>query len=358
MTQYNVFTDFHHAGLLHSLILLFERRLGGKVFRPIGREWHEQGFWKIYDHPATVAQYLDVGGATPDNTPRLNDLIELEVVKELGSPLIYNCYDIDSGFTNKAITLNGFFSLPFNIVIASIPAHIEPFKKLCAAHPNHPKLIFQIGNAWTIEAGLAPNIMASAIINDVPQDINFISYHQEFDTKHFAFEKPNENKKISSFVNVFGLASHFAYDWQVFQEVERLMPDWEFKSYGGQCRDGAMHGAENVAREMKDCRYIWHTKAGGDGYGHIIHNAPAVGRPLIVNREYYRGKMAESLLRDGDTCITIEGLSAQEIVNKIETFNTPEKYEQMCLNAYNNFVNQVNFDKEEIAIRQFLEKLV
>jgi hypothetical protein len=73
--SYNVFTDFHHASLLQSFILLFEKRLGGNVFRPIGMEWAEKGFWKIYDHPATREQYLGLNGATPDGTPRLNEVI-------------------------------------------------------------------------------------------------------------------------------------------------------------------------------------------------------------------------------------------------------------------------------------------
>ena len=53
-----VFTDFHHAGLLNSLILLFEGRMHGAVYRPIGIDWANKGYWAIYDHPATRQQYL------------------------------------------------------------------------------------------------------------------------------------------------------------------------------------------------------------------------------------------------------------------------------------------------------------
>src|SRR6185369_14397050 len=174
-----VLTDFHHAGLLQSLILLFENRLGGELYRPIGTEWATQGYWKVYDHPATVEQFLGVGGNTPDGTKKLNE------VQGQPTPGIYWCNDIDSGKINKAITLERFLDMPFDIVIASIPAHVEPFKKLCEIHPNHPKLIYQIGNSWVPEAAMAPNIMASAIINGIPEGINFISYHQEFDTSIF-----------------------------------------------------------------------------------------------------------------------------------------------------------------------------
>src|SRR3990167_1968898 len=104
--KYNVFTDFHHAGLLNSLIMLFEGRLGGAVYRPIGTEWHEKGYWKIYDHPATVQQYLGIGGAAPDGSPKLNQVVGGPISQ--GVPLLYFCKDIDSGKTNKAITFEGF----------------------------------------------------------------------------------------------------------------------------------------------------------------------------------------------------------------------------------------------------------
>lgn len=347
-----IFCDFHHAGLLQSLILLFEKRFGGELYRPIGTEWHTRGYWKVYDHPATVEQFLGIGAATPDGTPRLNDVVNKQ------GDFVYKCHDIDSGETNKAITYEGFMSMPFDIVIASMPCHIQPFKKLCREHPNHPKLIFQIGNAWTIEAGLAPNIMASAIINDVPKDINFISYHQEFDLDIF---KPSElvpGNVISSFVNCFNTESHLIGDWQLFQNVEKQMPEWKFKSHGGQCRDGAVGPSNVLAQTMRESRFIWHTKQGGDGYGHIIHNAGAVGRPMIVKRSYYDGKMGAQLMIDGETCINIDNLSIPAIIEKIQYYNEPERYKQLCIRSYENFKRVVDFESEFKSIEKFIQNLI
>lgn len=362
--MYNVFVDFHHASLLQSFINLFEKRLGGAVYRPIGTAWHKNGFWKVYDHPATVQQFLGIGAATPDNSRPLNNVRSKDGA-------IYNCQDIDSGTTNKAITLEGFFAMDIDIVIASLPYHLEPFKKLCEMHPNKPKLIYQIGNAWTVEAGLAPNIMASAKITGVPENINFIEYHQEFDTKIFhpsisreghPWPTPDFNimpqPQIASFVNVFNGQEHFKDDYKLFEEVERQMPGFVFKSYGGQCRDGAIGPSRVLAEEMRQTRFIWHTKAGGDGFGHIIHNAAAVGRPLIVKAEYYRGKMAEPLLKDGLTCITIDGLSINDIVNKIEYYNDRARYGALCKAAYDNFTRVCDFDQEFIKLQHFLANLV
>lgn len=361
--MYNVLADFHHASLLQSLILLFEKRLGGSVYRPIGTEWFEKGFWKVYDHPATVQQFLGINAATPDGTAPLNEVLTDNGSSTDGVRTIYKCYDIDSGQTNKAVTFDGFMNTHIDIVIASIPAHIEPFKRLCQLHPNHPKLIFQIGNAWTVEAGLAPNIMASAKINGIPESINFIEYHQEFDLDTFYPQIPLDDnwvdsKYIASFVNVFNGEAHLAHDWQLFQDIEVSMPDWTFKSYGGQCRDGAIGPASALAEEMRTSRFIWHTKAGGDGYGHVIHNAAAVARPLIVKKEYYTGKLGEALMVDGETCIAIDGLNPYEIREKIEFYNEPERYRRMCELTYANFLKKCDFNEEFKQIKFFLEKLV
>lgn len=350
-----IFCDMHHAGLLQSLILLFEKRLGGELYRPIGMEWAEQGYWKVYDHPATQLQYLGINGATPDGTPPLNNV---EGVTQEPDP-IYFCHDIDSDTTNKAITLSGFFARDIDIVIATIPAHIEPFYALCQLHPNKPKLIYQVGNAWNYD-GSAPvkNIMASASMGGMSVGLNTIEYHQEFDTNIFCPTSGIPENNIYSFVNCFTIDQLFADDYGLFLNVERAMPEWNFKAYGGQCRDGAVGPALKLAKTMQQARFIWHTKQGGDGYGHIIHNAPAVGRPLIVKRQYYQNKMAEPLLRDGVTCIEIDGLNYQQVINKILHYNEPLIYAKMCRDAYTNFTELVDFDREFVRIQQFLANLI
>lgn len=362
-----IFVDFHHASLLQSFILTFEKRFGWEVYRPIGMDWATKGFWKVYDHPATQAQFLGIGGATPDKTKPLNEVVHKyfefnELNPNLGDDwiMIYSCQDIDSGLTNKAITFDGFMSIPFDVVIATIPQHIEPFKRLCELHPNKPKLVYQIGNAWNVpDPSLVKNVMASAKVSNVPSHINFIEYHQEFDTTIF---KPDESimpaNNIYSFVNCFGIDRLFEWEYFLFQMVEKEMPDWSFKAFGGQCRDGAAHGAKELADKMREARFIWHTKSGGDGYGHVIHNAAAVGRPIITKLSDYSGKLAQSLLIDGVTCINIDNLSPKEVVNKIEYYSLPGIYETFIDNVYTNFKKHVDFDAEAIKIRSFIENLL
>lgn len=348
----NVFTDFHHAGLLNSLIMLFEGRLGGNVYRPIGMDWHTQGFWRVYDHPDTANQYLtfDQGYRPKDGTPPLNLIQEIKN-DPLDQKEIYYCRDIDSNQVNKAITLETFKEMPIDIVIASMPAHIEPFRRLIREYKPEAKFIFQIGNAWSVND--VENVMASALVPIVPTDINFVEYHQEFDLKLFRHAPPNNQKIVTSLINVH----HDMLDYPLFLDIEERMKGWNFLSYGGQGRDGSMGGARKVAMAIRESRFIWHVKAGGDGYGHVLFNVAAMGRPMIVKKSYYNGKLGEKLLIDGETCIDIDGLGPEDIVKKIEYFNQPRRYEIMCKAAYHNFKEQVDFNKDFEKIKEFIGAL-
>lgn len=348
----NILTDFHHAALLNSIIMLFEGRLGGQVYRPIGTEWFEEGYWAIFSHPATVQQYLGINGATPDGTPPLNDVIKTE-------DTVFYCKDIDSTKTNKAITLTGFMTMPIDIVIASIPEHIEPFKKLCSLHPNHPKLIHQIGNSWNIPNNSVQNVMASAICNNVPPDINYVQYHQEFPLDVFYPASFKPQKIINSFINCLNVVDNHKLDWELFLALEKLMPKWEFKSYGGQCRDGVIAGDKEIAQMMRETAFGFHCKSGGDGYGHIIHNLSRCGVPMIIRESDYIGKMAEPFIDDGVTCITVDGKTPEQIAAQIEAaYKAPFNFAAMRKELADRFKSLVDFDHEELILREFIDKLI
>ena len=84
----------------------------------------------------------------------------------------------------------------------------------------------------------------------------------------------------------------------------------------------------------------------------------AVGRPIIVKKSYYAGKMGEELMRDGETCLDIDGLNFADIVRKIEFFSEPKRYVELCQNIYNNFKQKVNFDKEAENLKLFIDNLI
>src|SRR3990167_1712773 len=231
-----VFADMHHSDLYHSFQLLFEKRLGWELYRPGGMEWYREGYWKIselYDtKEQTAMQYLE-----------LRDIKEFPYIPPYtGMPVNKikeakeDFYMMEANDTpHRAMTLEQFKKADIGIVIASIPLHFGSFAKLIKAHKPKAKLIGHFGNVlWYVRNYELRNVMASVMPQSVPEGINAIFYHQEFPLEVFSFEPPSENKAISSFLHVFD-----GYpDAPIFYEVEKLMPEWTFKSYGAGSRDG------------------------------------------------------------------------------------------------------------------------
>lgn len=329
----NILCDLHHIGLWHSLEFLFEKRLGHNLYCPVGMEWFPL-YWGIAEPYGndirTATQYLTIK-APPDRD---------------------GIYRFDNV---KGITLQKFFEMPIDIMIATVPENIEKYKKLITLYKPTTKFIFQMGNMFSTNFARVPNLLSSTIAFPVPSTCNAVFYHQEFDLNIFHHSPPVDTKNIYSFLHTFD--SPIYPDASTFYEVEKLLPDWTFKCYGASNRDECIAGDIPVADKIRESRFIWHVKAGGDGYGHTIHNAFAMGRPPIVKQEYYNNKLAGNLMRDGDTCLTIDGLSPEEIRNKILYFNDPKLYAPLSQHAYEIFTKTVDFDKEEETIREFLTRL-
>ena len=350
----NVFADLHHEGLYDSFKMLFEDRLGGKLFRPVGLEWFQEGFWKIaelYNNaPDTIGQFLELRDIKEyPFIPPFSDK-SLNEIKEQTK----DYYVMNVGTGQKAITLEQFKNMDIDIVIASIPAHFVAYAELIKKYKPNAKLICHYGNNWLMSNYQQDNVMASILPQPIPNNTNVVFYHQEFDLNIFKYKEPTISKHIKSFVHVFD-----GYpDAQLFYDVEKLMPDYSFKVHGATSRDGNINGYQNIADAMHDSMFIWHLKKDGDGFGHIIHNAFACGRPPIVKKEYYKDQLAEQLMEDGVTCIAVDNLNPQEIVDKIRKYSETDNYIKLCQNAYNRFKEFVDYDEEEKEIREFVDNLI
>lgn len=344
-----VFTDMHHAGLYQSLQILFEKRLGWELFRPIGTEWATEGYWmnaKIYgNHPDTIKQYLEIKHSIPTKLGPRNEVIDENE----------NYYTIQNPFLNeKAITVAQFRKMKPNVVIASYYDNIEPFKRL--AKEVGAKFIVQMGNEWPVSWDSVDNVLASTGKFSVPPNKNVVFYHQEFDLSVFYKGVPDFNSnKIASFVHCLAEHDIFEKDWQDFQELEKLLPEYEFKSYGISNRDGII--GDGVADKMRECKFGIHLKNKGDGFGHGIHSWFAIGRPIIFRGSQYKGKLAASLLIHEITGFDLDKVSLQEVAERIRKL-TKDEYIAMCDNAFKTFKQVVNFDKEFINIKKFFENLL
>jgi hypothetical protein len=200
------------------------------------------------------------------------------------------------------------------------------------------------------------NVLASIAPVPVPPGINAMFYHQEFDLDIFRYQPPRlDSRKITAYMNVLAEGGR-AMDFNRYRD---LLPDFEFRSYGAQNEHGVLGTHPEIAAEMHDSLFVWHVKPGGDGFGHCIHNAFACGRPVITRKNHYAGKLAGELMIDGLTCIDLDGKGVDRVVQSIrEIADNPERHERMCQSARKRFDDVVDFDREELQIREWLERLI
>jgi hypothetical protein len=349
----NILSDMHNLGLYHSLQLLFEKRLGHNLYRPIGIEWFDNGYFQLAkpygNDPATVAQFLEVNSIPKDGTQPLNNTTEAHSG-------IYEFVDNSNQTTNKGITFEAFKDMKFDIIIASVPDHIKPFQELIQKYQPQAKLIFQMGNIYwdkIVDFSQVPNVMASVARFNLPDSCNSVFYHQEIDTDIFKPQNKKVNKDIVSFVNCMPQMGTIG----TYMQLRALLPEFNFKSYGISCDNGIITGTQNIANIMNQSYMGIHLKSGGDGFGHVLFNWFACGKPIIVNGNDYKDKLGNELLTDGETCIDVDQHSIPEVIETIRKI-TPMKYEWMCQQAYQRFKDCVNYDEEEKKIRGFMDKLM
>lgn len=344
-----VFCDFHHQDLYHSLHMLFEERLGWEMYRPIGVEWWKQGYWKVYNHPATAAQYLGLhhGTDTPcdvhGNSLLESDCKNLHYVIEDG---IHYVKDVTHKVTYRAVRLDKFREMDFDILLSSMPAHVGPFNKLIAECQPKAKHIFQVGNAWTGQTGVA-NIMAST--TPFGTKANTVFYHQEFDLDVFKYEPPVFHNVIHSYI-------HYMQNKGLLYKFGNCLPGWQVMAYGAGM-ELPLQGIEAMAEAHRRSAFTWHYKPGGDGYGHVLHGSYACGRPALIWRKHYHGCLADNLFEDKITCIDISNKPMPEIVRLLKKYSQPEEHNKMCEAAYKRFKKVVDFDEEFQKIKKFLERL-
>jgi len=319
------------------------------MYRPIGTEWHTEGYWKVYEHPATVLQYLSLDQAQ-NSTELMNyfteeNLLNRNYVYEDG---IYYVKDTTKDKVQRAITLEKFKSMSFDILISSIPQHVAPFNLLISRFQPKAKHIFQVGNSWPNVSGVK-NVLASTL-SFVSPSVHSVCYHQEFDLGVFKYTEPSNHLDVNSYI-------HFMQEMNLFNAYKGTLTERKFTTYGAGM-DDCIHTSQRLADSIANSGWTWHVKPGGDGYGHILHNSFACGRPLIVKKIHYQGQMGEELMEDMVTCVDISLRSVNEAAAVLNFLSMPENHHKICSQAYKRFCDVVNFDEEEIKIRRFLERIL
>lgn len=359
-----VFADLHHFDLYYSLQLLFEKRLCYELYRPIGMDWKTEGYWLIHGGEDEVAEcYLsEINGRCKELLSPYKSFKDVPwAVYALHLPRIgkiENCGDGIFRILDKSknqwqhgITLDAFKNTKFDLLVASTPMQSVAFAELIHLYQPQAKLILQMGNNWPVP----PHINNFMIPYPYPEckNRNSVVYHQEFDLDTFSFSSQFPERIINAYV-------WFQESEELMNKVSSLLPGFNFRFFGdtNSSVNQIILRTADLASKIQDSMFTWMIKPGGEGYGHILFNSFACGKPLIIRRSDYINCSGDALLSDGETCIFLDNRSPAEIARLIKYYSQKEQYEKMSRSVYRRFKEVVDFDKELEEIKMFLERLI
>jgi hypothetical protein len=352
-----VLADYHHHDLWESLELLCDR-LGWDLYRPIGMDWFTEGYWnheRAWHGDAIARQYLESWGGIDEG---LYD----------GNAIMYRL-DEGHGRRQTLISLAGARAMQFDIVISTLAHNHEGFARF--ASEVGATFGLQLGNVrfgaidmaedrWDLaKFGLVSSILPA------PVSVPHVVYHQEFSLEDFhpSPVEPHLPLRIASFVQCFPENER---TYALFTETARENPQhsWRvFGAYGSKPLDeyacGNIDQCRNIGPMMREQDIAWHGKQWSDGFGHVIHNWFAVGRPVIGYESYYRDQLAGPLWQEGITSFDLTDKTAHEVGNLLsELQREPERIVEMGDNAARRFREVVDFDKEEQDIRAMFAQVL
>jgi hypothetical protein len=249
----------------------------------------------------------------------------------------------------KMMTPEQALGLRWDFVLGSVPEHQRTFKVL--ASKVGARFIHQVGNAkHQIDHGPGQVILASANVR-IRDRTPHVLYHQEFDRTVFAPSPITDPLAVTSLMLRLDWTS---CDYRWLAEAPGI--DW--CAPGGEDPRSTRYLAPMslVAEIMRSSGWIWHDKRIGDGYGHVLHNAAAMGRPLIGHASHYKGLVGEPFWKDLRTCIDLDIHKPDEALRLVKAIAAqPDWHQEMSANIAAVFDATVDFDAEAQAIRAALE---
>jgi hypothetical protein len=348
-----VLADYHHHDLWESLELLCAR-LGWTLYRPIGMDWFEQGYWnheRKWHGDAIARQYLEPWGS------------DLPLLTRLGHG---HRLDASHGRYQHIVTLPAARDLRPDIVISTLAHNHEGMARF--ASEVGATFGLQIGNVRFGAQDMAEDrwdlatfgLVSGRMPVEPPKP--HVVYHQEFAVGAYNAPPRLDPFRVASFVQCYP-------ESPTYGALTTLAPDapefsWRvYGAYGSAPLDGYAAGnigvCADVTEAMRASDIAWHAKAWSDGFGHVIHQWFAVGRPVFGFEGYYRDQLAGPLWIDGVTSIDIERRSRDEVLAELRRIREDEdRHLRMCEAAAARFREVVNFDEEEQAIRALFAQVL
>lgn len=331
--------DFHHDCLYESMALLCDR-LGWTLYRPVGMDWYEQGYWnheRKWHGDAVARQYLPTDGSNPFHG-RTHNLLSLEQARDEPPDIVMSSLAHNhEGFGRFAAEVGATFGLQIGNVRFSAQDMAE--------------------DRWDLAAfGLVSGLMP------VEPPKPHVVYHQEFDTRAYV-PPPRLGLTVSSFVQCYP-QDRPAYDYWLKGAEAAPHHNWRvYGAYGEAPADvyeaGNLPRCVLVREEMEASDVAWHAKRWSDGYGHVIHQWFAAGRPVLGFRDYYKDQLAGRLWVEGETGWDIASLTPGELAELLQRFRDDGDFHLRASEAAAaRFRSLVDFDDEERMIRDLFAQVL
>jgi len=345
MSEGIVITDFHHTALLQAQMYLWEKRLGFQLYRPFGRAW-----W-------------DAGLRHPDDNWETGHLAFMS--RALEYPTFYSTHDPDRILTlshpiGRMLTYDEARDRGREVrfVISSQHDSQTFLSKFTKEYCPNATYIRQAGNpsehVWFTKHVLSSDIQTYE--KSKAEGLHAILYHQEFPSVYYntAPMTDLEANSIRQYINWAhqDVKNRAFYLWfkQIAESCALPLRCYE-NGKGGEDGEVDYHH-QMVIRLVLSTFTLQHKW--WDGYGMIVHQSYACGRPVICFESDYAGKTAGKLMTDMETAIFITD-DAAYTRSKLEIAlpMAPQLQEA----AYRRFKEVVNFDADEERIRKWLSEI-
>jgi len=375
--------DFHHSQLFQSLIYLVEKRLGGKLYRPGGREWYDRGF---YHHPleAEAIANLTSGSSNEFCEPAPNE-------HSWQKPSETSYFDQDN-LKFRWLPLERIYEVDY--LICTTDRNEQRFLDMKRNLGLKAKTWRYVGNR---EESVSDNFdlglfATKRYYDQFKSSKPCVLYRPEFDLELYRYSPlPTDQQFLRTFLNFIhhhrernspleiwnrwaGWANEVGCltlmhglgtpppDVKVEMDViidtcfdKMGRPELKDRSKWPDLRfnQGEPSSHKQIAMLMGLSNIVQHVKRGSEGYGFVLHCLAAMGRPPIVEQDAYRELSAYSFLDHKETCLFINGNDSEDQAN-LRWALEPENNQRLSETLHRRFLENVNFEAEAEQIRKLL----
>ncbi len=306
-------------------------------------EWYDEGYLKLYGdlrrkdpYRFLAKQYL------------VDTLFDYAGPYKIGRETYNGCTDYPLFNT---LTLEQARKTHIDVVICSVHENEPYFGKLKEFYPN-AKFIRQVGNDLDtiIDENTYPNLLSSATAPFSGFTGHKVLYRQEFPMDLFIPEEPRRFNNIYSFQNDI---EQFEDTWTFWTDLKHKLRDFRFQSFGVGNEQGKIYPKRDYVKKVNESTFILQSKGPWEGYGHVIHNAMALGRPMVIKYSDYAGKLAAPLLLENETYFEMD----DNLPDKLQFYSNKDRFKKVAEKCRQVFAEYVNFDREFIEIKEFFNNL-